>query len=424
MSKWTILPRIILVSAVLQISFYYNNLYDLKATRRSISLTYNLIHSFAVSAMILGGLYLLFPGLIIERGVFFLSIAFVVLFVFPWRYLYVSILRRKGLSENVLVVGTGSLANQIGKEVFQRASSGYNLVGFLTNDGPTPMTPMSVPVFSGLDQELFQRMKDSLVNTVVVASNGRCEGRNSEDFLKEISERFPQVQIKGGSEYYEEVAGKLFLPALTVADAQQLSKRNATKVVWHLKRLIDILISLIGLLVTLPISLISAVAIKVTSRGPALFSQERVGQNKKPFKLLKFRSMRDNAEADCGPVWADIDDERVTSVGRIIRKFRIDEIPQMWNVLRGQMSFVGPRPERPCFVDQLEKDIPFYSYRHSVKPGITGLAQVRHYYTSSTEETIGKLEYDLYYVKRMSPLLDLIVCVDTVKTVMFGAGAR
>ena len=424
MSKWTILPRIILVSAVLQISFYYNNLYDLKATRRSISLTYNLVHSFAVSAMILGVLYLLFPGLIIQRGVFFLSIAFVVLFVFPWRYLYVSILRRKGLAENVLIVGAGSFANQIGKEVFERGGSGYNLVGFWINNGHMPMTSMPVPVFSGVNQELFQRMKDNRVNTVVVASHGWCEGRNSQDFLREINERFPHIQIKGGSEYYQEVAGKVYLPAMSVADAQQLTKRNGTKVVWYLKRLIDILVSLIGLLVTLPISLITAVAIKITSRGPVFFAQERVGQNKKPFKLLKFRSMRDNAEADSGPIWADIDDERVTRVGRIIRKFRIDEIPQMWNVLRGQMSFVGPRPERPCFVDQLEKDIPFYSYRHSVKPGITGLAQVRHYYTSSTEETIGKLEYDLYYVKHMSPLLDLIVYVDTVKTVMFGAGAR
>jgi len=266
-------------------------------------------------------------------------------------------------------------------------------------------------------------MRASHVNTVVVAPNEH-EQRDSEDFLNEVNQQCPHVQIRRGGEFYEEVAGKVLLSALSAADMPQLPNAGKGRVSWHFKRLVDIVISFIGLVVTLPISLITAIAIKLTSRGPVLFAQERVGHNGKRFKLLKFRSMWHNAEAESGPVWADINDERITPVGRIIRRLRIDEIPQMLNVLRGQMSFIGPRPERPCFVQQLEKEISFYSRRHSVKPGITGLAQVRHYYTSSIEETVGKLEYDLYYIKHSSPLLDIMILVDTVKTVMFRAGAR
>ncbi len=418
-----ILPRAILVSTVLQISFYYNNLYDLRATHKFIPLTYNLVHSFAVAAMILGALYLLFPAMIIAEGVFFLSIFFVLLFVFPWRYFYVRMLRHKGIAENVLIIGTGGVATEIGREVLKNASSGYNLIGFWTTNGRVPAIPESVPVVSGVNRELFQWMGSSRVNTLVVAAKKDKE-IGSEDFLNEVNQQCPDVQIWGGGAFYEEVAGKVLLPALGVADIQQLQKAGKTRVGWHLKRLMDIVISLIGLALTLPISLISAIAIKLTSRGPVLFAQERVGRNGNRFKLLKFRSMWHNAEAESGPVWADINDERVTPVGRIVRRLRIDEIPQMWNVLRGQMSFIGPRPERPCFVELLEKEIPFYRERLSVKPGITGLAQVRHYYTSSTEETVGKLEYDLYYIKHSSPLLDVMILVDTVKTVMFGAGAR
>jgi len=420
---WTILPRIVLISVVLQLSFYYNNLYDLKATCKFIPLTYNLVHSFAVAAMILGVMYLVFPGLIVAGGVFFLSIAFVLLFVSPWRYFYVRMLRRRGIAENVLIVGTGGVASEIANKVRPNAALGYHLIGFWTSNGKAPAISESVPVVSGINRELFQWLKANDVSTVVVASSEQ-EERGSEDFLNEVNQHCPHAQIRRGNEFYEEIAGKVLLPALSVTDIRELRKAGRARLAWHFKRLMDIVISVVGLLVTLPISLIAAIAVKLTSRGPVLFRQERVGYNGKRFKLLKFRSMWHDAEAECGPVWADINDERVTPVGRIIRKLRIDEIPQMLNVLRGHMSFVGPRPERPYFVKELDKEIPFYSHRHCVKPGITGLAQVRHYYTSSIEETVGKLEYDLYYIKHMSLVLDLMIFVDSVKTVMFGAGAR
>lgn len=418
-----ILPGIVVISLILQLSFYYNNLYDLKATNNFVRLSFNLIHSFAVAAVILGATYLVFPQLIIARGVFFLTIGFVILFVVSWRYAYIWILRRKGVGENILILGANGAAKEIAKEILQRPHSGYHLVGFWSSNGAAPSVPKAVPVVFGKAARLLNWILEENINTIVVASR-EGEEKSAKPFLNEVQKEFPEIEVRRGAEFYEEVAGKVLLPALSPADIPPFRNAGNRRLVWHFKRLIDIVISLVGLALTLPISILTAIAIKATSRGPVFFSQERVGQSLKPFKLLKFRSMREHAEAESGPVWAGLNDSRITRVGRIIRKFRIDEIPQMWNVLRGQMSFIGPRPERPCFVRQFEEEIPFYVYRHLIKPGITGLAQVRHYYTASMEETIGKLEYDLYYMKHMSPLYDFMILLDTVKTILFRAGAR
>lgn len=418
-----VLPGILVISLIVQLSFYYNNLYDLKATNNFVRLTFNLIHSFAVAAVILGATYLVFPQLIIARGVFFLTIGFVVLFVVSWRYAYIWILRRKGVGENILILGANGAASEIAKEILQRPHSGYHLVGFWSSNGAAPSVPKAVPVVFGKAARLLDWILEENINTIVVASR-EGEEKSAKPFLNEVQKEFPEIEVRRGAEFYEEVAGKVLLPALSPADIPPFRNAGNRRLVWHFKRLIDIVISLVGLALTLPVSILTAIAIKLTSRGPVFFSQERVGQNLKPFKLLKFRSMRENAEAESGPVWAGQNDARITRVGRIIRKFRIDEIPQMWNVLRGQMSFIGPRPERPCFVRQFEEEIPFYVYRHLIKPGITGLAQVRHYYTASMEETVGKLEYDLYYMKHMSPLYDFMILLDTVKTILFRAGAR
>lgn len=418
-----VLPGVVVISLILQLSFYYNNLYDLKATNNFVRLTFNLIHSFAVAAVILGATYLVFPQLIIARGVFFLTIGFVVLFVVSWRYAYIWILRRKGVGENILILGANGAASEIAKEILQRPHSGYHLVGFWSSNGAAPSVPKAVPVVFGKAARLLDWILEENINTIVVASR-EGEEKSAKPFLNEVQQEFPEIELRRGSEFYEEVAGKVLLPALSPADIPPFRNAGNRRLLWHFKRLIDILISIVGLTAALPISILTAIAIKLTSRGPVFFSQERVGQNLKPFKLLKFRSMRENAEAESGPVWAGLNDARITRVGRIIRKFRIDEIPQMWNVLRGQMSFIGPRPERPCFVKQFEGEIPFYAYRHMIKPGITGLAQVRHYYTASMEETVGKLEYDLYYMKHMSPLYDFMILLDTVKTILFRVGAR
>jgi sugar transferase (PEP-CTERM system associated) len=190
------------------------------------------------------------------------------------------------------------------------------------------------------------------------------------------------------------------------------------------KRLFDLIMSGALLLLTLPIMLVAALCIYLESGGPALFRQDRVGQGGRVFTLYKFRSMRNDAESDGTPQWAEINDDRSTMVGRLIRKWRIDELPQIFNVLKGEMSFVGPRPERAFFVDQLVTQIPFYALRHTAKPGITGWAQVRYAYGASIDDAIEKLQYDLYYVKNHSLFLDIMILIATVEVVIWGKGAR
>jgi len=190
-----------------------------------------------------------------------------------------------------------------------------------------------------------------------------------------------------------------------------------------MKRLLDIALSLIGLVLTLPVSMITALAIKLDSAGPILYRQSRIGMNGEVYELLKFRSMRVDAELN-GAVWAQENDPRVTRVGGILRKLRIDEIPQMWNVLKGEMSFIGPRPERPEFVCTLNEEVPYYSLRHSIKPGITGWAQINYPYGASRQDALEKLQYDLFYIKNLTIVLELDIILRTIGVVLFGKGAR
>jgi sugar transferase (PEP-CTERM system associated) len=190
------------------------------------------------------------------------------------------------------------------------------------------------------------------------------------------------------------------------------------------KRLFDVVCSCVLLAMAAPLMMLTAICIAFESHGPIFYRQERVGQDGKPFSVLKFRSMRVNAEKDGAPQWAAAKDDRVTRIGSIIRRFRIDEFPQLVNVLKGEMSLVGPRPERPFFVEQLTAEIPFYALRHTVKPGVTGWAQVRYEYGASIEDSLEKLQYDLYYVKNHSLFVDILVLVETIAVVLSGRGAR
>ena len=258
------------------------------------------------------------------------------------------------------------------------------------------------------------------IDRIVVALDER-RGKFPIDEL--LSCRLRGIKVDDGVAFTEYLAGKLSVESLhpsflIFSDGFQSS--STSKI---LKRIIDISVSSLGLLAFSIVGLIIGIAIKLDSKGPIFYRQERVGEGTKIFGLLKFRSMRVNAEEN-GPQWAKVNDERVTRVGRVIRKLRLDEIPQMINVLKGQMSFVGPRPERPVFVKMLKREIPFYTQRHAVKPGITGWAQICCPYGASREEALEKLKYDLYYIKHMSLLLDLIIISETVKVVLFGKGAR
>jgi exopolysaccharide biosynthesis polyprenyl glycosylphosphotransferase len=221
---------------------------------------------------------------------------------------------------------------------------------------------------------------------------------------------------------YEEYIGKIAVENLRPSWLIFSSGFRKTRLLLVVKRVVDIAVAFIGLTLALPILGLLAVAVKLSSPGPVLYRQARVGQHGRIFHVYKLRSMRADAEAGTGAVWARRNDDRVTPIGRWMRRTRLDEIPQLWNVLLGNMSFVGPRPERPEFVRLLTERIPFYTQRHVVKPGLTGWAQVRYTYGASVEDTIEKLQYDLYYIKNLSIPFDLFIIFSTVKTVIRGAG--
>ena len=230
------------------------------------------------------------------------------------------------------------------------------------------------------------------------------------------------LRIEDALQFFEHYSSKLWLKAVHPEALVYAEGFRRPKWVLWTKRSLDVMCALLLLIVTAPLLLLVAIAIKLDSRGPVFFKQRRIGLNGQEFTLYKFRSMRADAESSTGPVWADKNDDRITMLGGLLRRFRIDEIPQAWNVLRGEMSLVGPRPERPYFVGLLEEHIAYYNLRHCVKPGITGLAQVTYSYGSSIEDAYEKLQYDLYYAKHLSLPLDLRILLKTIKVVLFGRG--
>ena len=232
------------------------------------------------------------------------------------------------------------------------------------------------------------------------------------------------IDVIDGNKFYENLTGKLTVESLNPSGLIFSGGFQKTLLRRFLKRSVDLILSVFMLIVCSPLIVITAVLIKIDSKGPVFFSQERVGEKGKIYRIHKFRSMIADAEKQSGPVWAQSDDDRITRVGKIIRRLRIDEIPQLYNVLKGEMSFVGPRPEREYFVKQLEDLIPYYTIRYTVKPGITGWAQVCYGYGASVEDAVEKLNYDLFYIKNMTSLMDMMIVLRTIKIVLFSKGAR
>jgi len=251
------------------------------------------------------------------------------------------------------------------------------------------------------------------------------ERRNALPLKDLLRVRTTGVAVSEISSFLERETGRIDLnsvnPSWLIFSDGFASGRMLSSVV---KRAFDVTASLLLLILTLPVILVTALAIKLESRGPAFYRQRRVGLYNQAFDIVKLRSMRQDAEVAGKAVWAEKDDPRITRIGRFIRKVRIDELPQTWSVLKGEMSFVGPRPERPQFVEQLEQQLPYYAERHMVKPGITGWAQINYPYGASIEDARHKLEYDLYYAKNYSPFLDLLILLQTLRVVLWPAGAR
>jgi sugar transferase (PEP-CTERM system associated) len=262
--------------------------------------------------------------------------------------------------------------------------------------------------------------KDAKIDRIVVALDER---RGKLPFEELLGCRLKGIQVDDGVAFMEAVAGRLSLENIYPSSLIFSEGFKESLIFKKGKRFFDLFFSILGLLLFLPFGILVAIAIKMDSQGPVFYEQERIGQDEKRFRLKKFRSMRQDAEKN-GPVWAMVADQRATRVGALIRKLRIDEVPQMINVIKGEMSFVGPRPERPFFVRKLENEIPYYSHRHIVKPGITGWAQICYPYGASEEDALEKLKYDMYYIKKMSLVFDLTIILETIKAMIGRKGAR
>jgi sugar transferase (PEP-CTERM system associated) len=409
---------------VCQVSLYFNELYNLHVTDTYLELGLRLTKAIGIASISLAIIYYCLPSLQVGRGIFFISLVLLVLLVVSWRFAYNWVLKRKMFTEKILLLGSGELCQKILNEVTGHRDSGYQVVGVVSaNHNRPPEFPEDIPLFSmyKLDFTLCDFSESNHIKKIVVAMTDKRGKLPVQELLRC---KMSGMTILEGESFYEKLAGKILAENINpswfiYSDGFRKSHLNRLT-----KRLIGFILSSLGLLLTLPLTLIIAVAIKLDSNGPVIYKQERCGEDGRVFKLCKFRSMIDNAEAECGPTWATDDDCRVTRVGRILRKCRLDEIPQMWNVLKGDMSFVGPRPERPEFVKELEKIVPYYSERHTVKPGITGWAQVSYGYGASVEDALEKLRYDLFYIKNISQLMDFMIIVKTIKIVLQQSGAR
>lgn len=405
---------VLLVAALCQLSLYSNDWYMQVRSRPTRESFLKIVRSIAVPAavvvafIVLSSQYWVGGGIILALGV--LPFALI-----SWRTAYMNLLRSRTFGKEILLMGDGRLA----KDLVTALGAEPDIAYTMSARAPGPSMPGHPNGLNG--PPLLKSMRRSGIDHVVIAFDD-SRGKLPVDDLLQC--KFSGIKIEDGLSFYEHLTGKVHLDALKPSWLIFSDGFRRPRAVVILKRLMDVVGSLVGLAAASPLAAVLAALIKLDSPGPILYRQERVGKGGRSFMLIKFRSMRENAEADTGPVWATDDDRRVTRVGKWLRKFRLDELPQMINVLRGEMSFVGPRPERPWFVDHLKQSIPYYNLRHAVKPGITGWAQVRYRYGSSVQETFEKLQYDFFYIKNMSPILDLTILVETVKTVMAGRGWR
>ncbi|MBI2895762.1 MAG: TIGR03013 family PEP-CTERM/XrtA system glycosyltransferase [Deltaproteobacteria bacterium] len=412
--------KALLVAIVTQFAMYYLGLYDrtLIAARAVVYRRTVLAVALAVATCL--GLFWAVPPLEIGRGLFLLT-AFSLFILLPiWRVLVDLVITTRQLHRKTLIVGAGDLAVELGRLVMKNRAMGYDLVGFLDQDRARLGVSILNPGIVGSYDDLAMCVRKYEIDNVIVALPDR-RGKLPVEQLLDC--KMAGKEVVEAVSFYERLTGRIYVRELKPSQLIFSDGFGTTATTKRLKRVIDIVGSVIGLLLALPIIAITAILVRVTSRGPVFYQQERAGEFGRPFTLVKFRSMRIDAEKG-GAVWAKENDDRVTLVGRFIRKSRIDEIPQIWNVLKGEMSLVGPRPERPVFIRELEKEIPFYSQRLHVKPGLTGFAQVRYKYGATTEDALQKLQYDLYYIKNLSVILDLQIMLDTIKVVLFRIGSR
>ncbi len=406
--------RILGLTGIVLLLSHGFDLYDSTQLNARLEQAFRLLFVLGLLALMLYVLIRIFPGFLPRQNSAIWGVMILTITLFCWRSAYSWLVRLPLLRERVYVLGTGERAERLVRGLHERVNLGVEVVGW-SGDVEGTLTRDSVAT------HLVGLAKANGVHRVIVAMPDRRGTIPVEELL---ALRLAGVKMEEATSWLERISGRIEVEHLYPSWLIFADGFRSSGFLHAVRRMVNFCLALIGLLVSLPLLPFIVLAVKLDSRGPALYRQKRVGRGGTTFYCYKFRTMRQDAEADTGATWATDDDPRITRAGRFLRTSRLDEIPQLWCVLKGDMNFVGPRPERPEFVEWLSKEIPYYGVRHTVRPGITGWAQVQYKYGNTLEDAREKLQYDLFYIKNYSVGLDLVIVFQTVKIVLLGRGAR
>jgi sugar transferase (PEP-CTERM system associated) len=406
--------KILMVTGIVLLLSHWFDLYDSSSLSAKWEQTFRLLLVLGLVALALSAVGFVFPSFMPGNGSALAGLIILTFTLFCWRAAYSWLVKKPFLRERVYVLGTGERAQRLLNGLRQRAELGVEVVGWTGNiEGELTRETVAAHLL-GLAQQ-------NGVHRVIVAMPDR---RNTLPVEELLDLRLAGVKVEEATSWLEKITGRieveqLYPSWLIFADGFRFSSGFII-----LRRLFSTLVAAAGLLLALPLLPFVMLAVKLDSKGPVFYRQKRVGLGGSQFYCYKFRTMRQDAEADTGATWATDDDPRITRAGAFLRTSRLDEIPQLWCVLKGDMAFVGPRPERPEFVEWLSKEIPYYGVRHAVRPGITGWAQVQYKYGNTLQDAREKLQYDLFYIKNASLGLDMLIMFQTIKIVLLGRGAQ
>ncbi len=406
--------KILGVTVMAVVCLHYFDLYDPERIASATETYVRVLVVLGVLCLLLSVLGYFFPDFLMGGNVFVVGVCILTIALLLWRRTYVWLVGQPYLRERVYVLGAGDRARRLVEALRHRQHLGMEVIGWAGASGGSLSR-------EELARKLLALKEERAVDRVIVALS---DARGLMPVRELLELRLSGVYVEDATALLEKISGKIEVldlhPSWLIFS--QGFRLNFTFML--ARRIVSTLVALVCLLVTLPLVPLIVLLIKLTSPGPVLYRQKRVGRGGRIFTCYKFRTMRANAEADTGPTWALDNDPRITPIGRFLRKLRLDEIPQLWNVLRGDMAFIGPRPERPEFVERLSRDIPYYGLRHTIRPGVTGWAQIRYKYGNSVEDAKEKLQYDLFYIKNMSIGLDFWIMLQTLKVILLGRGAQ
>jgi sugar transferase (PEP-CTERM system associated) len=412
--------RFAVVVVVCILSLHYNDLYDCQILRQQSKLFFRLLKALSIACAGIALVYYVFPILSLERTEAAIAAPIMISFMLSARLIIERTGALKQRPERVLILGTDAAGIALTRETLKRSELAMDVVGFLDEKGEGVEKSLVNPGIIGGVAEVRRIVGTHKIDRIVLALSERRGTMPVDDLLRL---KLEGIRIEDAHTCYERLIGRILLERLAPSSFILSDGFRKSQFLVVAKRWLDIIVALIGIALTWPLMGAAALAIWMETGRPVLFRQKRVGLNGKEFEILKFRSMRKDAEAG-GPAWATATDSRITRVGSFLRKYRLDELPQLITVLRGDMSLVGPRPEQPYFCKLLLQNIPYFEQRHSVRPGITGWAQVNYHYGSTVNESKIKFELDLFYIKHLSVFLDLAILFQTGKIMLIGRGAQ